>query len=119
MATPPVYRCCQPSLLLDAVEGDRTVFLELAQIFRQETVARFEDIARASAAGMLNDMGFEAHSLKGTVGTVGAAGLVVLLQRIEHAGLKQVRACTALELAQLRHLLQLARDDMDTFATML
>lgn len=119
MASPPVYRCCQPSLLLDAVEGDRAVFLDLAQIFHQETVARFEDIARASAAGALRDMGFEAHSLKGTVGAVGATALVALLQQIEHAGLKHLRECTAPELAQLQHLLQLARDDMDTFAATL
>jgi HPt (histidine-containing phosphotransfer) domain-containing protein len=119
MSSPPVYRCCQPALLLEAVDGDRAVFLELAQIFQQETVARFDDIVRASAAGALSDMGFEAHSLKGTVGAVGATGLVRLLQDIEHAGLKHAQPCTPEQLAQLQQLLQLARDDMASFVATL
>ena len=119
MEKPPVYRCCQPWLLLEAVDGERAVFLDLAQIFRQETVDRYDDIARASAAGAMRDLGFDAHSLKGTVGTVGASELVQLLQQIEDAGLKHLRPCSAGQLAQLRQLLQLARDDMDTFVASL
>ena len=111
----PDYRVCQPSLLLDAVDGDRAVFFELAEVFREESVSRYDDIARAAAAGALNDMGFEAHSLKGTVGAVGAQALVALLQDIEHAGLRHHRPCTGEQLAQLRELLQSARDDMARF----
>lgn len=115
MDNTPVYPFCQPALLLDAVDGDQVVFFELAEIFRQETFSRYDDIARAAAAGALNDMGFEAHSLKGTVVAVGAQALVALLQEIEHAGLRHHRPCTDAQLAQLRELLQGARDDMARF----
>ena len=115
MTPPPVYRCCQPGLLFDAVDRDAVIFLDLAQVFHQETIARFDDIVRASAAGAFADMGYEAHSLKGTVGAVGAQALVALLQDIEHAGLRHHRPCTGEQLAQLRELLQSARDDMARF----
>lgn len=119
MKNPPVFQCCRPELLLAAVDGDASVFLELAQVFHQETVTRFDDIARASASGALNEMGYEAHSLKGTVGAVGATGLVQLLRDIEVAGLEQRRPCSAGQLAQLQQQLQAARDDMDLFIALL
>ncbi|MET0963485.1 MAG: Hpt domain-containing protein [Noviherbaspirillum sp.] len=119
MENPPAYRCCQPWLLLEALDSERGVFLELAQIFRTETLDRYADIARACATGAVRDMGFEAHSLKGTVGAVGAAGLVQLLQQIEDDGLKHARPCSAAQLAQLAQLLQFARADMDAFTASL
>lgn len=119
MTPPPVYRCCQPGLLFDAVDCDAVIFLDLAQVFHQETIARFDDIVRASAAGAFADMGYEAHSLKGTVGAVGATGLVQLLRDIETAGLEQRRPCTAEQLAQLQQQLQAARDDMAAFVATL
>lgn len=119
MKNSPVFRCCQPGLLFDAVDRDASMFFDLARVFHQETIARYEDIARASAAGAFSDMGHEAHSLKGTAGAVGAAGLVQLLQDIEHAGLQHRRPCSAGQLSQLRQLLQIARDDMDAYVAML
>lgn len=115
----PDYRCCQPGLLLDAVDGDADIFLDLARVFHDETIARFDDIARASAAGAFNEMGYEAHSLKGTVGAVGAAELVQLLQDIEHDGLRLRRPCSDAQLSALRQFLQQARHDMDAFVHML
>jgi HPt (histidine-containing phosphotransfer) domain-containing protein len=105
----------QPRLLLDAVDGDVTVFRGLAPLFFQETVDRYADIVRFSAAGRFADMGQEAHALKGTAVAVGASELVGVLQRIEHAGLRERVACDAGELARLGALLQLARDDMNAF----
>jgi HPt (histidine-containing phosphotransfer) domain-containing protein len=119
MTKAPAFRCCQPGLLFEAVDRDAGIFLDLAQIFIQETIARFDDIARMSAAGAYSGMGHEAHSLKGTVGAVGAAGLVQLLQHIEAAGLQHRRPCSEAQLAQLRQGLQLARGDMDAYTAML
>jgi HPt (histidine-containing phosphotransfer) domain-containing protein len=119
MSDSPVFRCCQPGLLFDAVDRDAGMFLDLAQVFHQETFARYEDIARTSAAGAFSDMGHEAHSLKGTVGAVGAASVVRLLQDIEHAGLRRQQPCSAGQLSQLRQLLQIAREDMDAYVAML
>ena len=115
----PVYLCCQPGLLFDAVDRDVGIFLDLAKIFDDETIARHDDIARASAAGAFSEMGFEAHSLKGTVGAVGAAELVRLLQDIEHNGLRHRRSCTDEQLTRLGELLQLARDDMHAYVAVL
>jgi HPt (histidine-containing phosphotransfer) domain-containing protein len=115
MDNSPSYRCSRPGLLLDAVDGDVAIFRELAQIFIQETFARFDDIGRLSAAGRYAEMGQEAHSLKGTAVTVGADGLAQLLQQIEHAGLHHGRPCSAGQLSRLGELLQLAREDIDSF----
>jgi HPt (histidine-containing phosphotransfer) domain-containing protein len=111
----PLYRCCRPGLLLEAVDGDATVFRELAQLLIRETFDRFNDIARFSAAGSLPEMGQEAHSLKGTAATVGADALVQLLQQIEQAGLERLSGCSAQQLAGLRGLLQGVREDMQCF----
>jgi HPt (histidine-containing phosphotransfer) domain-containing protein len=117
--TARAFRCCQPALLFEAVDRDAAIFVDLAQVFVHETIARFDDLARLSASGACNDMGHEAHSLKGTVGAVGAAGLVRLLQDIETAGLRRGRPCSDAQLEQLRQGLQLARDDMDAYTTAL
>jgi HPt (histidine-containing phosphotransfer) domain-containing protein len=111
----PLYRCCQPGLLLEAVDGDAMIFRDLASLFFRETLARFDDIARFSEAGKFREMGEEAHSLKGTAGTVGADALVQLLQQVEQAGLKQRCPCSPQQLAGLNALLQGARDDMQSF----
>jgi HPt (histidine-containing phosphotransfer) domain-containing protein len=115
LSAPFAYRCCTPWLLLESVDGEREIFLELARIVHTETMARYEDIAASAEAGACRDMGFEAHSLKGTVGAVGATELMALLQDIEHAGVKRGEPCSAEQLARLRQLLQLVRDDMDAF----
>lgn len=114
-----VYRHCQPGLLFDAVDGDAGVFLDLVHIFDLETIARYDDIASASAAGAFSEMGHEAHSLKGTVGIVGAAELVRLLQEIEHSGLRHRRPCTHEQLSRLGVLLQRARDEMHAYIAVL
>ena len=115
----PVFHCCQPGLLFDAVDRDAGVFLDLARLFVQETIARVDDIERASSSGAFSDMGYAAHSLKGTVGAVGASGLVQLLQDIEHSGLRHSRPCTEPQLARLRQLLEIARNDMHAYVAMI
>lgn len=113
----PSYRCSRPGLLLDAVDGDAAIFRDLAQLFIQETFARHGDIVRLSAAGSYTEMGQEAHSLKGTAGTVGADDLVELLQQIEQAGLHHGLPCSAAQLSRLDELLHFAREDIETFLT--
>jgi hypothetical protein len=106
---------CQPSLLLDAVSGDRAMFATLAGILRRETFARHEAIAAAVAAGDAHAMGFAAHSLKGTVCTVGAVRMMAQLLAIEHAGLREGRVCDAAQVEGLRPGLQAIRDEVDDF----
>lgn len=115
MENMPPAPCCQPGLLLEAVDGDAAVFRHLAGIFLHETVARYNDIACYCAAGRFTDMGQEAHALKGTAVTVGAAELVQLLQQVERAGLHDRQPCSAQQLLRLAALLQSARDDMTSF----
>lgn len=110
-----IYRCSQPWLLLESVDHERDIFFDLAQVFRNETLARYDDIARHAAAGAFRDMAMEAHSLKGTVGTVGATELMALLFDIEQAGIKRAMPCSAEQLARLADLLAQVRADMDDF----
>ncbi|MFL6717853.1 MAG: Hpt domain-containing protein [Burkholderiaceae bacterium] len=115
MNPPNAYRCSQPWLLLQSVDNEHDIFIDLAQVFRDETLARYDDIARHAAAGAWRDMAMEAHSLKGTVGTVGAAELMALLVEIEQAGVRRHMPCNAEQLARLSDLLAQVRDDMDDF----
>lgn len=109
------YRCSRPWLLLESVDNERMVFIELAEVFRNETLARYDDIVRYVAAGACRNMAFEAHSLKGTVGTVGATALMELLLEIEQAGMTHNTLCSHSQLARLSMLLAQARDDMADF----
>lgn len=115
MSASQAYRCSQPWLLLESVDNERDVFIDLAQVFRNETLARYDDIARHAAAGACRDMAMEAHSLKGTVGTVNAAEAMALLVEIEQAGMKRATPCSAEQLARLAELLAQTRADMDDF----
>jgi HPt (histidine-containing phosphotransfer) domain-containing protein len=115
MNPPKAYRCSQPWLLLQSVDNERDIFIDLAQVFLHETLARYDDIARHAAAGACRDMAMEAHSLKGTIGTVGAAELMALLVEIEQAGIKRATPCSPEQLARLAELLAQVRDDMDDF----
>lgn len=115
MHPPKAYRCSQPWLLLQSVDNERDIFIDLAQVFRHETLARYDDIARHAAAGACRAMAMEAHSLKGTIGTVGATDLMALLVEIEQAGIKRAMPCSAEQLARLSDLLAQVRDDMDDF----
>ena len=115
MTAPGSYRCSRPWLLLESVDNEREVFIELAQVFCNETLARYDDIVRHVAARACRDMAFEAHSLKGTIGTVGADALMELLLEIEHAGMKRNALCSQAELERLSTLLSQARADMADF----
>ena len=115
MNPPNAYRCSQPWLLLQSVDNERHIFIDLAQVFRHETLARYDDIARHAAAGACREMAMEAHSLKGTIGTVGAAELMALLVDIEQGGIRRAMPCSAEQLARLARLLAQVRDDMDDF----
>jgi HPt (histidine-containing phosphotransfer) domain-containing protein len=106
---------CEPRLLLELVNGDREIFRSLAGILDRETHLRFDDIASAAAAGDVRAMGIAAHALKGTVCNVGASELVSLLKAIEHAGLREARACEPAQLDALRLQLQLIRNEVDDF----
>jgi len=105
----------EPRLLLDAVDGDVAVFRGLVPLFLQETVDRYADIVRFSEAGRFADMGQEAHALKGTAITIGATVLVQLLQQIEEGGLRRRIPCSVAQRSRLSELLQLAREDMESF----
>jgi hypothetical protein len=60
-------------------------------------------------------MGFAAHSLKGTVGTVGAVRMMAQLMAIEHAGLREGRVCDAAQVEGLRQELQAIRREVADF----
>ena len=77
------YTHCQPGLLLENIGGDQEIFLQLAEIFQRESVAIFERMRAAALASNFEQLGRESHSLKGTVGPLGADKLVDMLVEIE------------------------------------
>lgn len=77
------YTHCQPGLLLENVGGDQEIFLQLAEIFRNESADIFERMRAAALASNFEQLGRQSHSLKGTVGPLGADSLVDMLVEIE------------------------------------
>ena len=77
------YTHCQPGLLLENIGGDQEIFLQLAEIFQRESVAIFERMRAAALASNFAQLARESHSLKGTVGPLGADKLVDMLVEIE------------------------------------
>lgn len=106
---------CSPRMLLDVVNGDAQTFRALAEVLVRETHLRGDAIAAAAAAGDARAMGFAAHTLKGSVSSVGAAEAVALLQAIEYAGLREGRTCAAAQLEALALLLQALREEVGRF----
>jgi HPt (histidine-containing phosphotransfer) domain-containing protein len=77
------FKHSNPVELLENVGDDRETFLQLATIFRTESVAIFGRMRDAAAKGDLLELGRESHSLKGTVGPLGANQLMQMLLDIE------------------------------------
>jgi HPt (histidine-containing phosphotransfer) domain-containing protein len=77
------YKHCNPEMLLETVGDDKEVFIELADIFLSESISKYASLQRAALTSDWKTLGYESHSLKGTVGPLGADVLFHLLETIE------------------------------------
>lgn len=111
MTTTP-YTHCQPDFLLETVGGDREIFLELAEIFARESNDGFARLTLAAKAGDIGQMGYQSHSLKGTVGPLGASALVDMLFAIEEECEQRQCVCDDQRLACIEQELQQVQREM-------
>lgn len=91
----------QPTLLLQAVGGDPALLRMMSEIFFRESQAKLLAIRQAVAAGDVRASGRHCHALKGTVGPLGAAALLDLLQQVEDGCAQRGTACSAQQLATI------------------
>jgi HPt (histidine-containing phosphotransfer) domain-containing protein len=89
----------RPAELLENIGDDKETFLQLADIFRRESLVIFTRVRDAAAKGDLPELGRESHSLKGTVGPLGADQLVQMLLDIEDECRRGDCVCDATRLA--------------------
>jgi HPt (histidine-containing phosphotransfer) domain-containing protein len=99
--TPNSRRHCHPELMLENVGGDREIFLQLAEIFKHESVKIFGQLQLAARTLDVDDLGRQSHSLKGTVGPLGADGLIKILIQIEDECNRKQCQCDANRLASI------------------
>ncbi|HXA47836.1 MAG TPA: Hpt domain-containing protein [Burkholderiaceae bacterium] len=94
-------RHCQPELMLENVGDDRDIFLQLAEIFQRESVKIFGEMKAAASALDFEQLGRQSHSLKGTVGPLGADKLVEMLIQIEEECNRNQRVCDENAIAKI------------------
>ncbi|MEC5218307.1 HPt (histidine-containing phosphotransfer) domain-containing protein [Actimicrobium sp. GrIS 1.19] len=109
------YHHCQPDQLMELVDHDNQVFLELTEIFMRESTEIFAHLRTAAAAADQAQMGFRSHSLKGTVGPLGADALVEMLLAVELECSKKQCTCDVDRIAAIHHELQQVKDEMQHF----
>jgi two-component system, sensor histidine kinase and response regulator len=79
----PTAQCINWQQALDAIDGNRELLGELIDIFREECPKLRAEIAASLQSGNLPGLRRAAHTLKGALGHLGAAGAVQLAQQIE------------------------------------
>jgi HPt (histidine-containing phosphotransfer) domain-containing protein len=78
----------QPPLIdwqqaLDAIDGNRELLAELIQIYREECPKLRGEIAASLQSGDMPGLRRAAHTLKGALGHLAAAGTAQLAQQVE------------------------------------
>jgi len=72
--------------VLARVEGDRSLMIELAQVFRAEIPGALAQIRHCVAMGDFAGLERAAHGFKGACGNFGAGGAVRAAHALEHMG---------------------------------
>lgn len=78
-----IYQHCDPLMLLETVCFDKEIFVEWVSLFLSESLSQYEAMKLTAESGAQQQLEFEAHALKGTVGQTGAEKLVELLLDLE------------------------------------
>ncbi|MBN1165179.1 MAG: Hpt domain-containing protein [Candidatus Krumholzibacteriota bacterium] len=73
-------------LLLEKIGGNRELCGHLLNIFFEDTITHLQAIRSAHQVDKAEDVRFNAHTLKGAAGTIGAVNIQELAFRIEMAG---------------------------------
>jgi PAS domain S-box-containing protein len=101
--------------LKQRVDGDEELVRELAQIFLKDSRVRMANLRAALAAGDGEVVAYEAHTLKGVCGTIGAKTLQLLCERLGRAGPAHGGAADAVlgdAEAELAHVVEFLRKQL-------
>ncbi len=104
-----------PQILLENVGDDKETFLQLAEIFRRESVSILTQMRESCGKSDLVALGRQSHSLKGTVGPLGADQLVQMLLDIEDDCVKGKYVCNEKQLAQVEDELRMVGSELTSF----
>ena len=106
---------CSPQILLEMAGEDREIFLQLLDIFFRESREQFAKMKSAAEANDLVNCGNHSHSLKGSVGTLGANRLVQMLQTLEDDCHQKRNKCGAERISMIREELNRVRIEVQNF----
>jgi HPt (histidine-containing phosphotransfer) domain-containing protein len=109
------FKHSRPSELLGNVGDDKETFLLLVDIFRRESVIIFGRMREAAAKRDLPELGRQSHSLKGTVGPLGADQLVQMLLDIEDECKQGNCICDDRRLAVIEDEIKIVGAEIDDF----
>ncbi len=93
-------------MALDRVGGDEELLREVAQLYFDEYPAIVEQIQTAVRSGSAQDLQRSAHTLKGSLGTLGAEQAAAHALRLEMMGRLQNMSDAASALCELHRVLE-------------
>lgn len=108
-------RTFDPSPFLNAIDGDRTTFLEFGQQFLAMLPDSLAALAEAAAAGDAEALRDRAHSLKGSLALFHAERLVHELETVEQACRMAPATIGSAVLHTLEEESRAFRDEFDEF----
>jgi two-component system sensor histidine kinase/response regulator len=99
--TAPPEPAFDPTEVLARVEGDRQLLAELVSIFMAESPTRLAEIRRCLSAGDVKGLEHAAHTLRGSLGSLGARAAAKAALALEIKGRDGALDGAAAELAEL------------------
>lgn len=93
-------------IALDRVGGDEELFREVAQLYMNEYASIVDQIQSAIRAGSASDLQRSAHTLKGSLGTLGAEQAAAQALRLEMMGRLQDMTDASTALCELHRVLE-------------
>jgi two-component system, sensor histidine kinase and response regulator len=101
-------------LALDRLGGDEELWNEISKLFVQECPQMLRQLQAAVAAGDAHALMETAHSLKGSLGTLGAEDGALLALDLEMMGRNGVLGASAEALAKLEQMLVAMQRELPT-----
>lgn len=93
-------------IALDRVGGDEELFREIAQLYLNEYPSIVDQIQAAIRTGSATDLQRSAHTLKGSLGTLGAEQAAAQALRLEMMGRLQNMSDASTALCELHRVLE-------------
>lgn len=109
------YTHCQPGLLLETVGEDREIFLQLVDIYVDESAEKLKKMRQAATASDFEQLRQHSHALKGTVGPLGAEALMQMLIQVEDECDRKQCQCDEARMLSIERESDLVRQEVRDF----